>query len=110
MNSYLVVPFLETVYFLIGLNFGRAFGKKLDQEIQRSEWYKRRSKPTRWMIRRMLDFTHHWYIGALMMIYSSCPETYWFGAGLLIDDLPDIPRRIKSVLADLKKMAKENNP
>jgi len=38
-----------------------------------------------------------------MMIYSNCPETYWFGAGILVDDLPDIPRRVKEVMSDLRR-------
>jgi len=99
--------FLSWVWFGIGINFGRAFGKHLDQSIQATQWFKNRHPIWRWVIKRLLDATHHWWIGALMMCYfPSIPEVYWFGAGLLVDDLPDIPRRAKELLADMKKLAK----
>jgi len=108
MSIAIPVPpdFLSWVWFGIGINFGRAFGKRLDQEIQTTEWFKNKPKWLRWIIKRLLDFLHHWWLGALLMCYfPNVPELYWFGAGLLIDDLPDIPRRAKEILADIKKMA-----
>ena len=44
-----------------------------------------------------------------MCYFPNIPELYWFGAGLLIDDLPDIPRRAKELLSDLKRMAEHNS-
>jgi len=40
-----------------------------------------------------------------MCYFPQVPEIYWFGAGLFVDDLPDIPKRAKELLSDLKKMA-----
>ena len=98
--------FLCWVWFAIGINFGRAFGKRLDQEIQASEWFRGKSKVARWVLKRLLDAIHHWWIGALLMCYfPQVPEIYWFGAGLFVDDLPDIPKRARELLSDLKRMA-----
>ena len=102
--------FLCWVWFAIGINFGRAFGKRLDQEIQATQWFRRKPKWLRWILKRLLDAIHHWYIGALLMVYfPNIPELYWFGAGLFVDDLPDIPRRAKELLSDLKRMAEHNS-
>lgn len=102
--------FIESVWLALGLQFGRSFGKKLDQDIQKSEWFKKQNWVIKGTIRRILDFTHHWWIGALIMLYATKPfilnnfnfninnEFFWFGAGLLLDDLPDIPRRIAESL------------
>jgi hypothetical protein len=48
-----------------------------------------------WFVIRVLDVTHHWWMGALLMMYIVTPEIFWFGAGLFVDDLPDVPRRLK---------------
>ncbi len=50
---------------------------------------------------RTLDVAHHWWIGALIMVYIAVPELFWFGAGLFVDDLPDVPRRVKELLQKL---------
>jgi len=87
---------LTVTWFGMGLIFGRAFGKKIDWEIQQSEWFKRRSKVVQFLVKGLLDFTHHWWMGALLMVYvSGVLEVYWFGCGLLVDDFPDVPRRIQ---------------
>jgi len=102
--------FLCWVWFAMGINFGRAFGKRLDQEIQATEWFRNKPKWMKWILKRLLDAIHHWYIGALLMIYfPNVPELYWFGAGLFVDDLPDIPRRAKILLAEFKRMANKSN-
>jgi len=97
MSITIPVPtsFCDWVWFGIGFCFARGFGKRLDQEIQASRWFRRRGKLTRWILRRLLDFLHHWWIGALLMCYAPCSEVFWFGCGMFLDDLPDIPRRIK---------------
>lgn len=94
---------LAMCWFLIGINFGRSFGKQLDQDIQGSDWYKNLHPNARWILKRVLDFTHHWWIGLLLVVYSyritwswwilRAEEIYWFGWGLFVDDLPDVPRR-----------------
>lgn len=87
--------FLQAVWMGVGLTFGRAFGKDLDYNVQQSDWFKNRNYLIQLFLKRLMDFLHHWYMGALLMIYFSELEVYWFGFGLLIDDLPDIPSRIK---------------
>jgi hypothetical protein len=93
--------FAQTVWALLGIQFGRSFGKKLDQDIQASAWFKTRNPFTQGLLKRGLDCLHHWWIGALIMIYVS-GDAYWFGLGLLIDDLPDVPRRFKGLLQEVQ--------
>lgn len=86
----------QGVWFGIGLTFGRCVGKGLDHTIQQSDWFKSLGVVGKWFVKFMLDFLHHWWIGALLMIYfPQYPEVYWFGMGLVVDDLPDIPNRIR---------------
>lgn len=90
------VTFAAVVFAALGFQFGRAFGKKLDYEIQRGDWFDDRGRAVQWLVRALLDFTHHWWIGALMMMRFAIPSPfYWFGFGLFIDDLPDMPRRFR---------------
>ena len=90
--------FLQWTWLGIGLTFGRAFGKQLDQNIQNSAWFKELEPWQQWFAKCLLDFLHHWYIGALIMLYVARVEFFWFGYGLLLDDLPDIPRRLRKLL------------
>lgn len=104
--------FASWLWLTLGIAFGRAFGKQLDQEIQQTPWFKKLKPWEKWIVKRLLDFLHHWWIGALLMLYCADPievwlmpgtfinvlkELYWFGAGLLLDDMPDIPRRIEKI-------------
>jgi hypothetical protein len=95
----LAVPVPDTfeaaVWLGIGLLFARAFGKRLDQDIQASPWFKQLRPWEKWILKHSLDFLHHWWIGALIMLYIPIPIAYWFGAGIFLDDLPDIPKRVK---------------
>lgn len=93
----------------IGFMFGRSFGKRLDQTIKKTEWFKQRSELVKRLIGNALDFMHHFWMGMLLMLYSAqfasaiaalgiqtVPDTYyWFGVGLFLDDLPDLPERLK---------------
>lgn len=94
---------LAVVYTGIGLAFGRGFGKQLDQDIQNSEWYKKQNPITCNIVKRLLDTLHHWWIGGLLMIYYPDTALYWFGYGLFLDDLPDVPPRIISFIEDWKQ-------
>ena len=89
--------FEAAVWFALGIQFGRSFGKKLDQEVQAQAWFKAWPAWAQAAGKRILDFTHHWWVGALIMLYAP-GFWYWFGAGLLIDDLPDVPARFKKLL------------
>ncbi len=109
--SELIIPWPDSriaiLWFALGLQFGRSFGKKLDHEIQQGRWFKKRKPWARGLIKRLLDFTHHWWIGYIIWCYAatvavwirmpqSVTEISWFGLGLLVDDLPDFYLRIRS--------------
>ena len=51
------------------------------------------------IILRILNFTHHWYIGLLMIVYPlPYPELKWLGYGLFIEDSSwHIGNKIKSL-------------
>jgi len=93
---------LELTWLLIGVAFGRGLGKQLDQEIQSTPWFHKLKPWQQSLVRRILDATHHFWVGLLLMCYAKLTphpvEIYWFGAGLLLDDFPDIPRRYKRML------------
>lgn len=103
----------EIIWLLIGMSFGRNFGKKLDYGIQQSEWFKELSPTLQGTIKRILDFTHHWWIGALIWLYphiwikylwpSLLLEITWFGVGIFLDDIRDF----KHVLDRYKKITDE---
>lgn len=86
---------IQATWFLIGFFAGRA-GATCDHNIKESDWFKKRSKPVQQFVSGLLDFTHHFWIGMLLMVYAFNPiqaEMYWFGTGLFVDDFPDIPAR-----------------
>jgi len=87
--------FEMVVWFGIGITFARAFGKKFDREVQQSPWFKELKGWQRWMVKRSLDFLHHWWVGALLILYAPYPQLAWAGAGIFVDDLPDLPRRVR---------------
>jgi len=90
---------LEFTWLCIGFMFGRAFGKQFDQTVQRTEWFKKRSRFGKWLVKACLNFLHHFWIGLLLMSYAHTTpwpvETYYFGLGLFLDDLPDVPSRLR---------------
>lgn len=102
--SALPVPsnFEQLLWLFMGAFFARAFGKKLDYNIQH-KWppFKSLGFFEQWFIKACLDFLHHWWIGALMGYYgqyipyaSIVTPVIWFGWGIFYDDLPDLKRRI----------------
>ena len=109
INIPIPASFVAVLFTALGFQFGRAFGKKLDQSIQASKWFKnlKKSKAAEdqilaWLVPRLLDFLHHWWIGALIMIFAPArlgaywgDLAYWFGFGLFVDDFQDIPRRFR---------------
>jgi hypothetical protein len=107
MSLQIPVPtsFLSAVWLGIGLTFGRGFGKNLDQTIKKTEWFSRLPIWQQWFVARILDVTHHWWMGALIMAYVANTEVFWFGAGLLVDDLPDVPKRIRVLLHQFNSSA-----
>ncbi len=112
-NMILTIPIpldnFQIVWLLIGMGFGRSFGKQLDHTLQQTKFFTDRDPFWQGMIKRLLDFTHHWWIGALLWLYAPLivkiiawpallPEVMWFGVGLFLDDIRDF----KHVLARYK--------
>jgi len=81
----------------MGISFGRGFGKKLDQGVQASEWFKKLPNPIQSIVKRLLDFTHHYWAGLLLVLYAPIEELRYFGLGVFVDDWPDIPRRYRAL-------------
>jgi len=103
MTSIIPQTLEQFLWFILGFFFGRGFGKDLDYKIQRTEWFKRRHEAIAWIISRFLDSLHHFQIGILLMVYAVPLSQllrinplipYWFGYGLLLDDIPDLWRRM----------------
>ena len=95
------IPFpnslFEWTWFLIGFMLGRA-GAQTDYVVKESDWFKSLSPMKQKVVEMALNFLHHFWIGMLFMIYAFDPiktEMYWFGAGLFVDDIGDIPSRFK---------------
>lgn len=120
MNE-LVIPWpgneKDFLWFALGIQFGRSFGKKLDYEIQQGEWFNKQKPWAQGIIKRVLDFTHHWWVGYILWIYATTiaawlgqprltNEILWFGVGLLVDDLPDLYKRIKEGLKNIQDYMK----
>lgn len=86
---------LAITWSIIGFMLARAF-KNIDHTIQETTGYKDLDPITQKFVAMLLDFLHHFWIGLLLMVYyPNTPEIYWFGYGLFIDDLPDLPARFK---------------
>lgn len=104
----------QLIWLLIGMSFGRNFGKKLDHSIQQMLWFKDQEEVTQGMLKRLLDFLHHWWIGAIIWLYAPLItktwfwpavelEIMWFGVGLFLDDIRDfkhVLNRYKAAIED----------
>jgi hypothetical protein len=101
----LVIPepnsLLALFWFLLAISAGQSF-KDADQQIQGTEWFNNLPGFWQWLVKSLLDFTHHWWMGLFMVVYAyelvylfggSVDVWTWFGWGLFADDLPDVPRR-----------------
>lgn len=87
----------------IGLMLSRSLGKGCDQSIQQSDWFENLGPFWKWLAKSLLDFLHHWWMGLILVVYypDSVPIV-WFGWGMFIDDMPDVPKRIRKYFAYLK--------
>lgn len=92
---------LEIFWFLLGIQFAFAFGSKLDYEMQQAEWFKKLDPMVQGILKRCMDFLHHWWMGAFLWLYSDqiaiwlglsnySTEIMFFGLGILFDDIRDI--------------------
>jgi len=102
--------FEELLWLGIGLTFARAFAES-DYALQETEWFKNLSSGlARWIVKAFMDFFHHWWMGGLLIVYSieianlaafrvgvalTPTIVYWVGWGILLDDIPDLPSRLK---------------
>ena len=109
----------DFLWFALGLQFGRSFGKQLDQNIQSGEWFAELKPWKQDVVKRLLDFTHHWWVGYILWAYASIisawigfpqltNEIFWFGVGLLVDDLPDLAMRIQGGVKNILEYMKKN--
>ena len=91
--------FEELLWLGISLTFARAFAE-IDYELQGTEWFSGQSKFLQWFVKACLDFFHHWWMGALLIVYSvevaalvvtrtsiplSLTIVFWSGWGILLD-------------------------
>lgn len=108
------LDFWALMAIAFGITFGRAFGKKIDQYVQESDWFRKRGAFTQEVLRRMLDMLHHWWMGVIIMWFcalqaewlntalripeSFVPIGFWFGFGLFLDDARDVQHILKDRL------------
>lgn len=92
---------LATFWFLLAVSLGQSF-KDVDYELQSTDWFVAQGAFVQWLIKSLLDFTHHWWMGLFMVVYAdnlvyifggNFDVYLWFGWGLFADDIPDVPRR-----------------
>jgi hypothetical protein len=98
---------VQILWFGLGIVFARGFGKRLDEDIQASDWFCKQDAFIQAIAKRALDVAHHWWMGLILVVYATQPfllfgnlvnvnaELVWFGWGVFIDDLPDLPLRIQ---------------
>ena len=95
------------LWIAIGFMLARAYGKKMDNQIQSTDWFKHLPKLWQWFLRGSMDFLHHWWIGLLLWFYApliALPTGFnmplqYLGWGIFLDDIPDIPGRFKKHFA-----------
>lgn len=112
LPAYLPTPpeMTQTAFFLFILvgYVTRSFTKNLDQDIQQTEWFRKRGKATRLIVKKLLDLFHHWPLGWGLMVYCgrvhplvsgwlSFSDVFYVGAAIFLDDLPDVPRRVRGI-------------
>ena len=100
-------------WFFFFVFFTRTFSKGLDQFVQEMEWFEELSYEWAWVVKRILDLLHHWYVGYFIMIYAAQIATsgllitlgifpdpvvvYYIGLAIFLDDLPDVPPRLRKL-------------
>jgi len=110
--SYLPAPLelTKTALFLFVFSgyVTRFFTKNLDQDIQESPWFLEQNKWTQLVVKKALDFFHHWPLGWALMLWAArvsalipfftVNDIYYVGLAIFLDDLPDVPRRYTEML------------
>jgi len=89
----------EFLWAGIGWQLGNAFANDFDQDIEDTPWFESKSGFLKKLIIRVFHFTHHWWVGGLLLVYCgtiqfypnmlllSSPELFWFGLGLFLEDV-----------------------
>ena len=104
-------------WFLLAAYLARVLAKPLDHEIQTTDWFIKQHFIIQWLIKRLLDLFHHWYIGWAICVYPeylsafvpfSAEEVYWIGFAILLNDLPELPTRIREAFKDYTFMEWNN--
>jgi hypothetical protein len=82
--------------------------------MQQTDWFKSLDPWSQGFLKRIMDFFHHWWMGAFLWLYAEpisirlglmnySTEILFFGYGILIDDIRDIDnlkRRYKKLFED----------
>jgi len=101
------LPYIPDDLLLVSLGFGVGYylsrgGKSFDHDVQRSRWFKNLGGPYRWLVRRLLDVTHHFEYGLIVMYLANQylsggvhDFVYSFGFAMVLDDINDIPPRMR---------------
>jgi len=89
--------------FATGIAMGNA-GKNFDYEFQQSEWFQGKSKFHQYIVKIILNSTHHFQYGLILMLYAlkyleQGTIIFWvlysLGFGLVVTDIKDIPQRFR---------------
>jgi len=80
----------ELTWVLIGIQLGKSFGVINQSGMGVDEYVRANGKLKGWtkfIVDRVLHFTHHYFIGLLLIVYPiPYPEFKWFGLGLFLED------------------------
>ena len=109
------VDLKAVLWFGVGAFFARAFGKRIDYDVQQTAWFKGLKWWQKLVLQRVMDGLHHWYLGLFLVVYASQPwlqwepqvlwahikiplgpySLGWLGWGVFADDAPDLYQRLK---------------
>jgi len=107
--SYIPLLDTELLSVILGFSTGALLGnagKNFDYNIKKTEWFKNLNQFSKWLISMILDVTHHFQYGLILMLYALTyidsnlhPIRFWliysFGFGLVVTDVKDIPKRFR---------------
>ncbi len=114
--------FLALVLVGATTQIARALTERLDEDILEAPEVRGLNATLYGATRRLLNATHHWWIGGLLayynwvgytlslgpLNYASAGSFEWMciGFGLMLDDYDDMPGRLRETLATLKDSIK----
>lgn len=105
INPVIPTTSYQLWFMLMAFSASMTLFKKLDYDLQQTEWFKALETDTSiggiFKLRTtklLLDLTHHWWAGLGLMTWNPVEAVYWTGAGLLVADMPDFKRRLDELL------------